>query len=127
MYLMRTTVTLEPETERLLREAMHQRGQSFKETLNQAVIRGLTDLLCDIDETSFSQQSFPMGLRTGYDPAHLNSLNDDMEVDAFLALSRRLSEQPSSEWSSLMQSCCCMRSTQKVLLIKQRNNGGRIV
>jgi len=97
MYHMRTTVTLEPETERLLREAMHQRGQSFKETLNQAVIRGLTDLLCDIDETSFSQQSFPMGLRTGYDPAHLNSLNDDMEVDAFLALSRRLSEQPSSE------------------------------
>ena len=26
---MRTTVTLEPETERLLREAMRQRGQSF--------------------------------------------------------------------------------------------------
>ena len=97
MYRMRTTVTLEPETERLLREAMHQRGQSFKETLNQAVIRGLADLHCDIDKTSFIQQSFPMGLRTGYDPAHLNSLNDDMEVDAFLTLSRRLSEQPSSE------------------------------
>ena len=93
MYLMRTTVTLEPETERLLREAMHQRGQSFKETLNQAVTRGLADLLCDSDETSFVQQSFPMGLRTGYDPAHLNSLNDDMEVDAFLDLSHRLNKQ----------------------------------
>lgn len=97
MPLMRTTVTLEPETERLLREAMHQRGQSFNETLNQAVIRGLADLHCNIDKTPFIQQSFPMGLRTGYDPAHLNSLNNGMEVDAFLALSQRLSEQPSSE------------------------------
>ena len=96
MYFMRTTVTLEPETERLLREAMHQRGQSFKETLNQAVIRGLTDLLCNIDETSFIQQSFAMGLRSGYDPAHLNFLNDDMEVDAFLALSQRLGKQTPS-------------------------------
>ena len=90
---MRTTVTLDPETERLLREAMHQRGQSFKETLNQAVTKGLADLLCDADKTSFVQQSFPMGLRTGYDPAHLNSLNDDMEVDAFLDLSHRLNKQ----------------------------------
>ena len=97
MYHMRTTVTLEPETERLLREAMHQRGQSFKETLNQAVTRGLADLLGDTDKMPFVQPSFPMGLRAGYDSAHLNSLNDDMEVDAFLALSRRLSEPPSSE------------------------------
>lgn len=93
---MRTTVTLEPETERLLREAMHQRGQSFKETLNQAVTRGLVDLLCDTDNTSFVQQSFPMGLRTGHDPAHLNSLSDDLEVDAFLDLSHRLGNQHSS-------------------------------
>ena len=93
MYSMRTTVTLEPETERLLREAMHQRGQSFKETLNQAVIKGLGDLSCDTDKTRYIQPSFPMGLRTGHDPANLNSLNDDMEVDAFLALSRRLAEE----------------------------------
>lgn len=97
MPLMRTTVTLEPETERLLREAMHQRGQSFNETLNQAVIRGLADLHCDIDKTPFIQQSFPMGLRTGYDPAHLNSLNDDLEADTFLALSRYLDTDPSSK------------------------------
>ncbi len=90
---MRTTVTLEPEAERLLHEAMHQRGQSFKEALNQAVIQGLADLPCDTDETPFVPQSFPMNLRTGYDPAHLNSLSDNMEVTAFLDLSRRLGEQ----------------------------------
>ena len=96
MYHMRTTVTLEPETERLLREAMHQRGQSFKETLNQAVTRGLADLLCDTDNTPFVPQSFPMGLRSGYDPTHLNSLSDDLEVDAFLDLSRRLDNRSST-------------------------------
>ncbi len=93
---MRTTVTLEPETERLLREAMRQRGQSFKETLNQAVTRGLADLLCSSDKTPFVPQSYPMGLRTGLDPAHFNSLNDDLEVDAFLELSRRLDKQSSA-------------------------------
>ena len=93
---MRTTVTLEPETERLLREAMRQRGQSFKQTLNQAVARGLEDLLCRSDKTPFVPQSFPMGLRAGLDPYRLNSLNDDMETDAFLELSRRLNEQSSN-------------------------------
>ena len=31
---MRTTVTLDPDVERLLREAMHRSRLSFKETLN---------------------------------------------------------------------------------------------
>ena len=41
---MRTTVTLEPEAERLLKEAMRRRGQSFKDVLNHAVCKGLADL-----------------------------------------------------------------------------------
>ena len=87
---MRTAVTLEPETERLLREIMHSRGLSFKETLNLPVRKDLAGLLCDKDKTPYIQQSFPMNLRAGYDPPHLNSLNDDMEADAFLDLSRCL-------------------------------------
>lgn len=94
---MRTTVTLEPETERLLREAMRQRGQSFKKTLNQAVTRGLEDLLCRADKTPFVPQSFPMGLRTGLDPYRLSSLDGDLETDAFLDLSRRLQQRFPSE------------------------------
>ena len=66
MLTMRTTVTLEPETERLLREAMRQRGQSFKEALNQAVVRGLADLRCDAEEAAFVPLTFPMGLRAGH-------------------------------------------------------------
>ena len=81
---MRTTVTLDPETERLLREAMRQRGQSFEEVLNAAVVRGLADLRSDGGEAPFVPAVYPMGLRTGYDPTQLGALGDDLEVDAFL-------------------------------------------
>ena len=39
---MRTTVTLDADTERLLRQAMRERGLSFKEALNEAIRAGLT-------------------------------------------------------------------------------------
>lgn len=38
---MRTTLTLEPDVEQLLREVMRADGISFKEALNAAVRRGL--------------------------------------------------------------------------------------
>ena len=39
---MRTTVTLDPDVEALLRQAMRERGLSFKEALNSAIRQGLT-------------------------------------------------------------------------------------
>ena len=39
---MRTTVTLDPDVERLVRSAMRERGISFKEALNQAARKGLS-------------------------------------------------------------------------------------
>ena len=93
---MRTTVTLDPETEHLLREAMRQRRQSFKEVLNRAVVQGLADLRSDAGEAPFVPAAYPRGLRAGHDPAHLGALDDDMEVDEFLDLSRRLSERTAS-------------------------------
>ncbi|MCY4284218.1 MAG: hypothetical protein OXC65_02620 [Thiotrichales bacterium] len=94
---MRTTVTLDPEIEHLLREAMRQRGQSFKEVLNRAVVQGLADLRSDAREVLFVPVTCPMGLRAGYDRARLGALADDMEVDAFLDLSRGLSKRIASE------------------------------
>lgn len=38
---MRTTVTLDPDAEMLLRRRMRERGQSFKQTLNEAIRNGL--------------------------------------------------------------------------------------
>ena len=96
MLIMRTTVTLDPETEHLLREAMRQRGQSFKEVLNRAVVQGLADLRSDAGESPFVPVAYPMGLRAGHDPAYLGALGDDMDVDEFVDLSRRLSVRTAS-------------------------------
>jgi hypothetical protein len=38
---MRTTVTLDPDTEQLVRRRMAERGISFKEALNDAIRQGL--------------------------------------------------------------------------------------
>ncbi len=38
---MRTTVTLDPDVERLIKDSMRERGISFKEALNEAARTGL--------------------------------------------------------------------------------------
>ena len=87
---MRTTVTLDHDTEQLLRLAMQQTGQSFKATLNEAVRRGLADVATPPDEEPFVVQAKEMGLRPGIDPARLQELGDEREVDAYLEVTRQL-------------------------------------
>jgi hypothetical protein len=41
MHLMRTTVTLDADTQRLVERAMSERGLSFKEAVNDAIRAGL--------------------------------------------------------------------------------------
>jgi hypothetical protein len=86
---MRTTVTLDPDVVRLLEQAMQAHGQSFKHVLNQAVRRGLADVVAEVKEPPFDYEARPMGLRAGIDPARLNALADDLEADAFVELSAR--------------------------------------
>jgi hypothetical protein len=83
--LMRTTVTLDPDVERLLRETMHRTRRSFKETLNRALRDGLTRRSPVPRRTRFVLRARPMGLREGLDPTALNKLADELEVDAFTA------------------------------------------
>jgi hypothetical protein len=88
-YDMRTTVTLDPDVERLLRDAMHRQRVSFKEALNQAIRTGLAGAH-PARETRFKTRARPMGLRAGMDAARLNQIGDDLEADGFLALTARL-------------------------------------
>jgi hypothetical protein len=53
----RTTVTLEPDTEVLVRRRMAERGISFKQALNDAVREGLSPR----GEATFHTQTVPMG------------------------------------------------------------------
>lgn len=87
---MRTTVTLDPEVERLLKKAMRLRGQSFKQALNQALLKGLADLADDQEEPPFEVAARPMRLRAGIDSARLNALADELEQDSHVELTRRL-------------------------------------
>ena len=86
--VMRTTVTLEAETERLLRQAMTERGMSFKAALNDAIRRGLADIVGE-DEAPFVVHASDLGLRPGFDPGRLNALADELEADEYTALTQR--------------------------------------
>jgi hypothetical protein len=55
----RTTITLEPDVETLIRTAMKERGISFKEALNSAVRAGLTQ--ARHRRRGFVQRSFSLG------------------------------------------------------------------
>ena len=74
----------------MLQAAMKRSGQSFKQALNQAIIRGLANERVIPDEKPFVIDFKPMGLRAGFDAARLNSLSDDSDADAFLALTHSL-------------------------------------
>ena len=81
---MRTTVSLEKDVERMLRDAMHRSRKSFKQALNAALRTGLSGKTVQTKARRFVVQARPMGLRVGLDPAGFNRLADDFEVDAFL-------------------------------------------
>ncbi len=87
---MRTTVTVDPDVEGLLRQAMQQSGQSFKTTLNQAIRRGLADLVVASDELRFVVKAKNMGLRPGIDYSKINQLVDELEVEDHLEVTRKL-------------------------------------
>ena len=87
MLTMRTTVTLEKDVERMLRDAMHRTRRSFKETLNTAVRMGLGGK--PALQKPFVVKARPMTLRTGIDPAGLNKLADELEAGAFLVKAGR--------------------------------------
>ena len=91
---MRTTVTLDPDVERLLKNEAHRRGQSFKIALNAAVRQAFRTRLAPLQKRKpFVVKARPMGLRPGLDPTRLSELADEMEIDAFLETTKRLREK----------------------------------
>jgi hypothetical protein len=81
---MRTTVTLDKDVERLLRETMHRSRRGFKETLNTALRAALGARSPAAGRGPFVVKARPLGLRAGIDPAGFNKLADEFEADAFL-------------------------------------------
>lgn len=83
---MRTTVTLDPDVERLIRNAMRERSISFKEALNEAARDGLRKE--QKRPRKFVQKTFPMGAEQLFRWDKALSVADALEDDE---LSRKLS------------------------------------
>ncbi len=90
---MRTTVTLDPDVERLLKERARQSRQSFKQVLNSAIRQGLRDDLTPSPAKAFRVKARPLHLRAGIDPARLSEIGDDLELEAFLQVTKRMSKK----------------------------------
>ena len=86
---MRTTVTLDDDVQRLLRDAMHRSRTNFKETLNAAIRTGLVRKNTTAKREPFVLKPRRMGLRPGIDPSSLNKLADDLEIDSVRAPQRK--------------------------------------
>jgi len=84
---MRTTITLDPDVEQLLKEAMHQKRQSFKKTLNDAIRAGLTN---PASPKKFKVKASNMELHNTIDPTSFNHLADVLELED----SQKVAEEP---------------------------------
>ncbi|MCK9587849.1 MAG: hypothetical protein M0Q93_00635 [Terrimicrobiaceae bacterium] len=83
---MRTTVTLDPDVEHILKEESHRSRTSFKEVLNAAVRKALCPRPAKAPRILPPR---PLGLATGIDPRGLSGLADELEAEAYLKIARR--------------------------------------
>ena len=58
---MRTTVTLDPDVQALLRKGMRERGEPFKQVLNNAIREALRGYAARKAVTPFRHRTFDMG------------------------------------------------------------------
>lgn len=82
---MRTTVTLDPDVEALIKSAMAEKHLSFKEAVNQAIRAGLSPRRRE----PFRQRTFDLGFRpdVSYDKAlQLAAAVEDEEIVRKLSL-----------------------------------------
>ncbi len=78
---MRTTVTLDPDVATRLKELVHVRQASFKETINEVLRRGLSAQEgAPRDVEPFVVRPHAGRFRRGIDLDRLNQLNDELEV-----------------------------------------------
>lgn len=82
---MRTTLTIDDDLGRALRETARHSGRSFKSVVNEVLRRGIA-----VGEKPaarrepFRVESAPMGFAPGVDEFKLNQLVDELEVDRLL-------------------------------------------
>ena len=87
---MRTTLTLDDELAHELRKIARQTDQSFKEVVNAALRRGLSQgEKPEAPLPPFRVKPKSCGFRTGVDIYRLNQVNDEIEAENFRRKLRR--------------------------------------
>lgn len=74
---MRTTLTIEPDVEKLLEEEVARSRRPLKQVVNEALRRGLTRSIEKPRKVALMVSD--SRLRPGYDPASFNALADELE------------------------------------------------
>jgi hypothetical protein len=83
---MRTTVTLDPDVESLLRKEVRRRGEPFKQVLNNAIRAGLRNI--KRSEEAFEPLTFDMG-KPQIDLTKAAALAAELEDEELIARYRR--------------------------------------
>jgi len=79
---MRTTLTLDEDLAKRLKELARQGGRSFKEVTNEVIRRGLSFGESQVEGiTPFRVEAKACGLKPGVDPHKLNQIYDDLEIE----------------------------------------------
>ncbi len=74
---------MDDELVRRLHDEMRARGTSFRQTLERVVAQGLEKGPGTVKGDIFRVQARPMGLKAGIDPARLQDLDTEWEVERF--------------------------------------------
>jgi predicted DNA-binding ribbon-helix-helix protein len=78
---MRTTLTLEDDLARRLKDLARREGRPFKEVVNETLRRGLTSQEVAEPAEPYRVETFRSGFRAGVDPLRLNQLVDELETE----------------------------------------------
>lgn len=82
---MRTTLTLDPDVALKLKARVAEQKAPFKEVVNAALRRGLSQDSLPKSRKRFRVQPHSLDLKPGIDPSRFNQLLDELEVEAFAA------------------------------------------
>jgi hypothetical protein len=89
MSSMRTTLTLDDDVAKKLRELAHRRRVPFKEVVNSVLRRGLAAQESRAHSgRRFRVDVFRSSFRPGVDPLKLNQLGDELEAQRFARAER---------------------------------------
>jgi hypothetical protein len=79
---MRTTLTLDDDLAKRLKQIARQGGRSFKEVTNEAIRRGLSAGAPQVEGVRpFRVEPKACGFKPGVDPLKLNQIYDDLEIE----------------------------------------------